>query len=500
MQRWIASYFIGLLAVGSIARPLGAQVSLGEYAARRAALAGRIDSGVIVTFGAVEPVSVWPSFFQSPAFYYLTGFSESDAVLVMVKQKSAVSATMFVPRRSPIEERYQGRRTGAAELKAKTGIAGAEIARLRPTIDSLAAGGLPFFIVPDAASSDHAAEDSLTRGAHFLAQVRLAHPWLVMHPLSDAVDRLRAKKSAAEIALLRRATEISARAHLEAMKAVAPGCGENEIQALLEGTFRRFGGDRPGYGSIVGSGPNATILHYVQDNRVMRDGELLLIDAATSFAHYSSDVTRTMPVNGKFSPAQREIYQIVRDAQEAFVRQIKPGVSFDFGRDSGKAVVAKGLVGLGLIEAADATVDPPAGMENCPATGCLQIDLYALHGFGGHGIGLEVHDPAQYYQEIDDRWEVGDVFTVEPGLYVSPDLLGSLPDTPKNREMLAKIRPAVQKYTGMGVRIEDDYALTDTGVEWLSAGVPREIGEIEALMRQREPELAGGGHCGHPKT
>jgi Xaa-Pro aminopeptidase len=464
MQRWIASYFTGLLAVASIARPLGAQISLGEYAARRAALAGRLDSGVIVAFGAVEPVSLWPSFFQSPAFYYLTGFSESNAVLVMVKQKSAVSATMFVPRRSPIEERYQGRRTGAAELKAKTGIVGTDISRLRPTIDSLAAGGLPFFIVPDAASSDHAAEDSLTRGTHFLSQVRLAHPWLVMHSLSDAVDRLRAKKSAAEIALLRRATEISARAHREAMKAVAPGCGEYEIQALLDGTFRRFGGDRPGYGSIVGSGSNATILHYVQDNRVMRDRELVLIDAATSFAHYSSDVTRTMPVNGKFSPAQREIYQIVRDAQEAFVRQIKPGVSFDFGRDSGKAVVAKGP---------------------------------ALHGFGGHGIGLEVHDPAQYYQEIDDRWEVGDVFTVEPGLYVSPDLLGSLPDTPKNRAMLAKIRPAVQKYTGIGVRIEDDYALTDTGIEWLSAGVPREIAEIEALMRQREPELAGGGHCAH---
>jgi Xaa-Pro aminopeptidase len=498
--RVLLSYLTGLLAVAAIARPLGAQISLGEYAARRAALAGRVDSGVIVAFGAVEPVSLWPTFFQSPAFYYLTGFSESDAVLVMVKQKGTVSATMFVPSRSPIAERYQGKRTGAAELKAKTGIAGTDIARLRPSMDSLAAGGLPFYIVPDAASGDHAVEDSLTRGAHFLSQVRLAHPWLVMHSLSDAVDRLRAKKSAAEIALIRQATEISTHAHREAMKAVAPGCGENEIQALLEGTFRRFGGDRPGYGSIVGSGPNATILHYVQDNRVMRDGELLLIDAATSFAHYSSDVTRTMPVNGKFSPAQREIYQIVRDAQEAFVRQIKPGVSFDFGRDSGKAVVAKGLVRLGLIQAADATVDPPAGMEDCPATGCLQIDLYALHGFGGHGIGLEVHDPAQYYQEIDDRWEVGDVFTVEPGLYVSPDLLGSLPDTPKNREMLAKIRPAVQKYTGMGVRIEDDYALTDTGVEWLSAGVPREIGEIEALMRQREPELAGGGHCAHPRT
>jgi Xaa-Pro aminopeptidase len=206
-----------------------------------------------------------------------------------------------------------------------------------------------------------------------------------------------------------------------------------------------------------------------------------------------------MPVNGRFSPAQREIYRIVRDAQEAFVRQIRPGVSYDVASDSGQAVVAKGLGRLGLIQAADATMDPPAGMR-CPAGGCLQLQLYALHGFGGHGVGVEVHDPAHFDQEIDDRFGIGDVFTVEPGLYVSPELLGSLPDTPKNRALLAKIRPAVEKYTGMGVRIEDVYALTDHGLEWLSAGVPREIAEIEALMRQREPELAGGGRCGRPRA
>jgi Xaa-Pro aminopeptidase len=497
--RVLLGFLTGLVAVATISSPTGAQVPLREYAARRAAIAARIDSGVVVAFGAVEPVNYWPTFFQLPAFYYLTGFSESDAVLVMVKQNGAVSATMFVPTRSPIRERWDGARTRVAQLEAKTGIGGRDITGLRPAIDSLAASGLPFYIVSDAQTSDYVARDSLTRGARFLSQVRLAHPWLVMHSLDGAVDRLRAKKSAAEIALLRQATEISSRAHREAMKATAPGCGENEIQALLEGTFRRFGGDRPGYGSIVGSGPNATILHYMEDSRVMRDGELLLIDAATSFGHYSSDVTRTMPVNGRFSPAQREIYQIVRDAQEAFVRQIRPGVSYDVASDSGKAVVAKGLVRLGLIQAADATLDPPDGMK-CPASGCLQLQLFALHGFGGHGIGVEVHDPAQYYKEVDDRFGTGDVFTVEPGLYVSPDLLGSLPDTPKNRAMLAKIRPAVEKYTDIGVRIEDVYALTDRGLEWLSPGVPREIAEIEALMRQREPELAGGGSCGRLRT
>jgi Xaa-Pro aminopeptidase len=490
--------FLAGLVASTIPSQTHAQVALGEYAARRAALTARIDSGVVVAFGGVEPVSFWPTFYQLPAFYYLTGFGETDAALVMVKRTGTVSATMFVPTRTAMQERWIGARTRVADLEARFGVAGREIGQLGPSIDSLATSGLPFYIVPDVQTSDYVEQDSLTRGARFLSQVRVAHPWLVMHSLDSTVDQLRAKKSAAEVALLREAAQISARAHREAMKAAAPACGENEIQALLEGAFRRFGGDRPGYGSIVGSGPNATVLHYMEDNRTMRDGELLLIDAATSFDHYSADVTRTLPVNGRFSPAQRDIYQIVRDAQEAFVRQIKPGVSYGVANDSGKAVVTKGLLRLGLIQAADATIDPPAGMK-CQATGCLESQLYAVHGFGGHGIGLEVHDPAQYY-EGNHQFGAGDVFTVEPGLYVSPDLLRSLPDTPKNRAMLAKVRPAIEKYKGIGVRVEDDYALTDAGLEWLSAGVPREISEVEALMRQREPELAGGGSCGRPRT
>jgi Xaa-Pro aminopeptidase len=315
---------IGLAAAVTVPAPAHAQIPQAEYAARRAALTAGIDSGVVVAFGGAEAVNYWPTFFQLPAFYYLTGFAETDAALLMVKRNGTVTATMFVPTRAPMEERWIGPRARPADLEARIGIAGRDLAQLRPAVDSLAAGGLPFYIVPDVQTADYAAEDSLTRGARFLSQVRLAHPWLVMRSLDDAVRRLRARKSAAEIALLRKATRISVRAHVEAMKATAPGCGEYEIQSLLEGTFRRFGGDRPGYGSIVGSGPNATVLHYMEDSRVMRDGELLLIDAATSFDHYSADVTRTFPVNGRFSPAQREIYQIVRDAQEAFVRQIGP--------------------------------------------------------------------------------------------------------------------------------------------------------------------------------
>lgn len=487
-----------LLALGALPSPTRAQVTKSDYAARRAALAARIDSGVVVAFGGVEPVTYWPTFFQLPAFYYLTGFGETDAVFVLVKRDTAVTATMFVPTRSPVQERWIGARTRVADLLARTGIAGQDIAQLPAAIDSLAGSGLPFYIIPDVQAGDYLTQDSLTRGSRFLSQLRVSHPWLAMRSLDTVVDRLRAKKSAGEIALLRKAAQISVRGHREAMKATAPGCGENEIQALLEGTFRRLGGDRPGYGSIVGSGPNATVLHYMDDNRVMRDGELLLIDAASSFDHYSADVTRTLPVNGRFTPEQRDIYQIVREAQEAFVRQIKPGSNLSASSDSGKAVVTKGLLRLGLIESTGATFDPPLGMS-CPPSGCGQQSLYALHGYGGHGIGLEVHDPAQYY-DAAHRFQPGDVFTVEPGLYFSPDLLASLPDTPRNQAMLAKIRPAFERFKGIGVRIEDDYALTASGLEWLSTGVPREIAEVEAMMRQRVPDLPGGGGCERLRT
>src|SRR5687767_13019233 len=408
-------------------------ISVAEYAARRAELTRGIDSGVVLAFGETEPVVLWPTFFQNPAFQYLTGLSESDAILVMVKRAGATTTTMFVPNRTRSQQRWVGKRTPVADMQAKTGIRGRNISEFKPMIDSLARSRLPFYIVPDNRAADYIREDSLTRGSRFVSNLRAAHPWLVTTSLDTTVRRMRAKKSPVEIALLRRATQISARAHREAMKALAPGCGENEIQAVLDGTFRRLGGDRPGYGSIVGGGRNATILHYMEDNDVLNDGDLLLIDAATSFDHYSSDITRTLPVNGRFSPAQRDIYQIVRDAQEAWVRQVKPGVSVQVADAAGRAVVERGLARLGLIDSVGATFDGPPGQ--CAPGGCAQVWLYSPHGFGGHGIGLDVHDPAQYYSR--SGFGVGDVFTVEPGIYIDPDDIAALPDTPRNRALRA---------------------------------------------------------------
>ncbi|HEV7993527.1 MAG TPA: Xaa-Pro aminopeptidase [Gemmatimonadaceae bacterium] len=487
------------LGLGSlVATPrVSAQLAPSEYAARRSALAASIDSGVVLAHGGVETVNYWPNFFQLPAFHYLTGFDESDAVLVMVKRRGTVASTMFVPTRTVAEARWVGSRTAPGALRSAIGIPGRDIAELRPAIDSLVAGGLPLYVVPDVQSSDYAPQDSLTRGARLISALRAARPGLRVVSLDSVVNELRAKKSPAEVALLRRAAQISVKGHIEAMKATAPGCGENEIQALLDGSFRRFGGDRPAYGSIVGSGTNATILHYMEDNRVMKEGELLLIDAASSFDHYAADVTRTLPVSGTFSPAQREIYQLVRDAQEAYVRPIKAGVPEAASSDAARAVMAKGLTRLGLTESETATFDPPPGMQ-CPPTGCSQRNLYVWHGYGGHGIGLEVHDPAQYYTG-GNVFKVGDVTTVEPGVYVDPAFIATIPDTPKNRAMRAKLAAAWKKYEGMGVRIEDDYAVTESGTEWLSKGAPRELDEVEAMMKQRAPELPGAGTCG-PKA
>ena len=483
--------FVG--AVGAAipaAAPAGAQVGRAEYAARRDSLLARLDSGVVVAFGGVETTSYWPSFFQLPSFAYLTGFGEPDAALVLVKRGAARSAALFLPPRNPRMEKFVGARTGPAEAASAAGIAGRPLAELRPALDSLVGAGLPLYVVRDVQSTDYAAADTLTRGARLTADLKRDRPALAVRSLDSVVHALRARKSPAEVALLRRAAQVSAAAHREAMAAVAPGCGEHEVQALLEASFRRQGGDRPGYGSIVGSGPNALVLHYMANARTMGAGELLLIDAATSFDHYSADVTRTLPVSGRFTPAQRDVYQLVLDAQAAYVRQIRPGTPERTASDSGRVVVERGLARLGLIDSAEATYDAPPGAR-CPPGGCRQRGLYALHGYGGHGIGLEVHDPAQFY-DAPNVFRPGDVFTVEPGLYVGPSAFEGLPDTPKNRAMIARLRPAVERYRDVGVRIEDDYAVTASGVEWLTAGVPREAAEVEALMRPR----AGAGGAG----
>jgi len=203
----------GILALAAVAAPVRSQISAGEYASRRTAMLAGVDSGVVLAFGGVEPVDFWPEFYQVPDFHYLTGLGEADAVLVMVKQNGTLAGTMFVPTQNPMQARVVGARARPDQLEARIGIPGQDIGQLEAVIDSLTGSGLPFFVVPDFQAGEYMTQDSLTRGNRFLARLRVDHPFLVVHSLDDPVTRLREKKSAAEIDLLRKAARISALAH-----------------------------------------------------------------------------------------------------------------------------------------------------------------------------------------------------------------------------------------------------------------------------------------------
>lgn len=472
-----------LLLASSAPVALHAQIQASEFAARRDSLASHIVDGVVVAFGGRTPVTDFGPFYQLPAFHYLTNFDEPDAAYVMVVHGGRAANTIFV---MPIDARrafYYGRRPDSATVARALGIPARPFASLSTVLDSLANTGLPFYTLGDFADADFAREDSLTRGQVFMTAFAARHPGLVVKDAHPLVAQLRARKTSAEIALLRRAAEISSEGHRAAMQAPQPR-HEYEIQAVLESTFTRLGGARPSYGSIVGSGEHGTQLHYMRDQGYTQPGDLVVIDAATEYQGYAGDVTRTLPVSGTFTPAQRTIYQLVRDAQAAAERNSRPGMSAAAAQDSATDIRARGLAALGLIENVDATFDPPWQVD-CTRTpaACRQTVLWTIHGIG-HGLGLAVHDPAQYYSG-DRTFRQGDAFTIEPGIYISTAALEALPDTPKNRAFIAKVRPAVERYNNTGVRIEDDYVITAQGLERMSTA-PREIAEIEALMRGRK--------------
>jgi Xaa-Pro aminopeptidase len=453
------------------AAPIAAQVPATEYAARRDSLAAVMTDGVLIALGGHEPAEDYLSFYPVPSFYYLTGVTEPEAVLVMVKRQAAVTMTLFVQPRDPAREVWTGTRLGAEGMTRATGVPARTIDELRPALDSLLAPGGTLSVVGDLSGDGFA-----TRDEQFVSSLHRDHPALQIVEANDLVDHLRMRHSAAELALERKAIDITVRAQHDAISAIRPGVNEFEIQALIEYTFRRNGSDRPSFSSIVGSGPNSTALHYNANDRFMRSGDVVVMDIGASYRGYAADVTRTVPVSGTFSPEQRAIYQLVRDTQRAAEQVAKLGATSAEMDAAANTVLSAGLARLGLIESPDALFDAGPGCRRPTAKGCSQFSLFYFHSLG-HAIGLEVHDPTSF------RIEPGNTFTIEPGIYVRPTVLDELPDTPRNRAMIAKLRPAVQRYANIGVRIEDDYFATDAGVEWISRG-PREASEIEQMMRE----------------
>ncbi len=441
-----------------------AQILETEYTQRRAAVAERMRDGFLVLPGAPEPAHDYEDFAQNPNFFYLTGIGEPAAALVMVKHGAMLSATLFVQPRDPAREVWSGYRLGTDGARARTGLPARAVSTLNAFVDSLVAA--------------HQVAYAPREQRELTARLRALNPSLTVLGIESFMRELRGTKSAAELDLIRKAIAITVDAQILAMRSISPGMNEFEIEGLIEYTFRRNGAHRPAFASIVGSGPNSTTLHYNRNDRFMNAGELVVMDIGASYRGYAGDVTRTVPVNGVFTPEQRAIYQLVRDAQAAGERAAQPGANSMAMNVAVDSVIKHGLAALGLIESPDAVYD--CGDERVAP--CPQYRLYYMHGLG-HGIGLDVHDPGTSGIQ-PGTLAPGDAFSIEPGIYVRSHLLDIIRPAPRNDTMKSKIAAAVRRYANIGVRIEDDYIVTESGVEWTS-GAPREIDEIEAAMRDR---------------
>ena len=458
----------------------GAQITPLEYAARRTALAKLVGNGLVVVMGSEEPPQDYIAFNQNSQFIYLSGFSEPDAALVFdVRNGQIVGREMlFVQPSDPEREVWTGQRLGVEGVQRKLGFEGHDEATFSRVLDSILSrdSTTVLHVVGnyDPTRSTLSAEDQQ------ILSLLKRHPRAIARSANAAVMQLRRVKSPAELDLIRKAVAITVDAQRDAMRYIEPGQNEFEAQALIEYTFRRNGADRPSFSTIVGSGPNSTTLHYNADDRFFNTGDVMVLDIGASYRGYAADVTRTVPVSGKFSTAQRAIYQAVRDVQAAAERQAKLNASGGLMRDAANAAMNAALARLGLIESPGATYDCDASASRQ----CSETFFYYMHGLG-HGIGLDVHDPGAAGGSSSGAALLGPgtAFTIEPGIYVRENLLDVIPKTPRNLAMIERIRPAVERYRNIGVRIEDDYIMTERGLEWVSRA-PREIDEIEAAMAE----------------
>lgn len=448
-------------------------IAISEFAARRAALGAMAGDGAVVVLGKPEPQYDHEYFAQSPHLRYLTGWNAPSSALLILRSGASQREFLFTPARNPATEVWTGTVPSFSDAQRLSGLPTRDIAELTMLCDSLLNEHVPLRIIGELDGPSSQLADAISIDRAFMTALAKKHPDASLTDGNRMVLKLRGQKSAAELVLLQASIDLTVRAHEEVMRMLTPGWNEFEVQALVEYTFRRNGADRPGFTTIAGSGDNATTLHYWRNDRVTQAGELIVMDIGASYGGYSADVTRTVPVSGSFTTGQRAIYDLVRKAQQASEQATRVGADRSAPEFATVETLARGLASLGLIESPTATYDcDMTGQQQCP-----QVRLYYMHGVG-HGIGLDVHDP-----DTSDgaAWVAGSVITIEPGVYVRRNMAEVLPDTPRNRVILSHISGAVAKYAGIGVRIEDDYLLTPTGLTWLSR-LPREASEIEALM------------------
>jgi len=423
-----------------------------EFKERRERILAAIHPGVLVVPSAplaIRNNDVEHEYRQDSDFFYLSGFDEPDSVLVL-NSTAPQPFTLFVRPRDPEREVWDGARAGVegavGEFGADVAFPIAELSQKLP--DAIQNTERLFYRLGKNRSFDDTLLTALDR-VRSRARLGVTCPPSIVDA-ATVVHEARLRKSALELSAMQRAIDITRDAHVEAMAHAAPGMFEYEVEAVLRGIFRRFGSERPAYSPIVGSGPNATVLHYHRNDRRMEAGDLLLIDAGCEFDYYAADVTRTFPVSGTFTPAQREIYQIVLDAQVASIELTRQGRTFDEIHNASVEVIAAGLVRLGIIAGPVET-----------AISELRYKPYYMHKTS-HYLGMDVHDVGAYYVAGKPRvLEPGMVITVEPGIYIARD---------------AQVPEA---YRGIGVRIEDDVLVTDGSAVVLSEAIPKRVDEIE---------------------
>jgi len=433
-----------------------------EYCQRREQLMAKIGNGTAIFHSA--PVAVMHNdveynFRQDSDFFYLTGFNEPEAVAVLAPHHQEHRFVLFVQPKDPAKEVWTGYLTGVEAAKEKLGADQVyPIAELNEK--------LPQYLEKADQIYYHLGQDKTFNKIilkHW-QQMMAGYPKrgtgpMAMVSTNPILHAMRQVKSAAELELMRKAIAISVEAHNHAQEFTQPGRYEYEVQAELERIFRMQGALGPAYPSIVASGVNSCVLHYVENNRQMQDNELLLIDAGCSYGYYNADITRTFPVGNKLTSEQKILYEIVLKAQLAAIAQVKPGNPYNQFHDVAVRVLVEGLMDLGLL-AGD--IEEIIKEE--------KYKPFYMHRTG-HWLGLDVHDCGGY-KHGEDVWQSlqpGHVVTVEPGLYIGPEIkpVEGQPEIP-------------EKWRGIGIRIEDDVLVTESGHEVLTAGVPKSIEDMEA--------------------